>query len=78
MVEVISIVSIIVAVGTAVGGVFGFLHFKLKSNCCSCCMLECSEREKDKRKSISPPMSPIKLEIPETASLKDKTVQSLA
>ena len=77
MVEIISVVSIIVAVGTAVGGVFGFLHFKLKSNCCSCCMFECSERP-DKRKSISPPMSPIKLEIPETASLKDKTVQSLA
>jgi hypothetical protein len=76
MVEIISVVSIIVAVGTAVGGVFGFLHFKMKSNCCSCCMLECSE--KDKRKSISPPMSPmnqgLKLEIPEL----NKPTQSLA
>lgn len=76
MVEAISIVSIIVAVGTAVGGVFGFLHFKLKSNCCSCCMLECSEKEQQKRKSISPPMSPIKLEMPQLD--KEKTTQSLA
>jgi hypothetical protein len=76
MVEAISIVSIIVAVGTAIGGVFGFLHFKMKSNCCSCCMLECTEKEQNKRKSISPPMSPIKLEMPELD--KDKTVQSLA
>ena len=78
MVEAISIVSIIVAVGTAIGGVFGFLHFKMKSNCCSCCMLECSEKEQHKRKSISPPMSPIKLDIPESASLKDNTPQFLA
>lgn len=75
MVEAVSIVSIIIAAGTAIGGVFGFLHFKLNSNCCSCCQFECSERP-NKRKSISPPMSPMKLEIPELD--KDKTVQSLA
>jgi len=76
MVDYISVISIIIAVGTAVGGVFGFLHFKMKSNCCSCCQLECSEKEQHKRKSISPPISPIKLDMPELN--KDNTSQSLA
>jgi hypothetical protein len=58
----IAIASIILAVGTTLGGLFGYWHLKLKSDCCKCCQLECSEKQQQKRPTISPPMSPIILE----------------
>jgi hypothetical protein len=61
MSDPIAITGIVVAIATALGGLFGYFHLKLKSNCCSCFQLECSEKQQQ-RKSISPPMSPIKLE----------------
>lgn len=57
MPDPIAITGVIIAISTALGGVFGYFHLKLKSNCCSCFQLECSEKQQ--RKSISPPMSPI-------------------
>ncbi len=58
MPDPIAITGIIIAISTALGGVFGYFHLKLKSNCCSCFQLECSEKQ-IQRKSTSPPMSPI-------------------
>ena len=62
MIDPISIASIILAVASALGGMFGYWHLKLKSDCCKCCALECTEKQQQKRPSISPPMSPIILE----------------
>ncbi len=64
MAEPIAIASIILAVASALGGMFGYWHLKLKSDCCSCCQMECTEKQQNK-KSISPPMSPIILDIKE-------------
>ena len=61
MPDPIAITGIIIAISTALGGVFGYFHLKLKSNCCSCFQLECSEKQ-IQRKSTSPPMSPIILD----------------
>ena len=62
----IAIASIILAVSSAVGGMFGYWHLKLKSDCCKCCALECTEKQQQKRATISPPITPhisqIKLE----------------
>ena len=64
MPDPVAITSIIIASSAAIGGIFGYFHFKLNSNCCSCCKFECSEnQEKKKRKSISPPDTPINKEI---------------
>jgi hypothetical protein len=60
MPDPIAITGVIIAISTALGGVFGYFHLKLKSNCCSCFQLECSEKQQ--RKSTSPPMSPIILD----------------
>lgn len=62
MSDPIAITGIVVAVATALGGLFGYFHLKLKSNCCSCFQLECSEKQQQRKQTISPPMSPIKLE----------------
>jgi len=63
MPDPVAITSIIIASSAAIGGIFGYFHFKLNSNCCSCCKFECSEsQEHKKRKSISPPDTPIKLQ----------------
>ena len=62
MSDPIAIASIVMAVGSVLGGLFGYWHLKLKSNCCACCQLECTEKDKNKRPTISPPMSPIKLD----------------
>jgi hypothetical protein len=62
MSDPIAIASIILAVASAVGGMFGYWHLKLKSDCCKCFQLECTEKQQIKKDSISPPMSPIKLE----------------
>jgi hypothetical protein len=60
MPDPVAITSIIIASSAAIGGIFGYFHFKLNSNCCSCCKFECTEnQEKKKRKSISPPDTPI-------------------
>jgi hypothetical protein len=61
MPDPIAITGVIIAITTALGGVFGYFHLKLKSNCCSCFQLECSEKQ-IQRKSTSPPMSPIILD----------------
>jgi hypothetical protein len=61
MPDPIAITGVIIAISTALGGVFGYFHLKLKSNCCSCFQLECSEKQ-IQRKSTSPPMSPIILD----------------
>ena len=58
----IAIASIILAVGTTLGVLFGYWHLKLKSDCCKCFQLECTEKQQIKKDSISPPMSPIKIE----------------
>jgi hypothetical protein len=60
MTDPIAITSIIVAIGTMIGGAFGYFHFRLNSNCCSCCKFECSENDKLKKKT--PPDSPIILQ----------------
>lgn len=52
MSDPIAISAIIVAIGTTLGGMFGFFHFKMNSNCCSCCKFECTEKNK------TPPISP--------------------
>lgn len=63
MSDPIAITGIIIAISTALGGMFGYFHLKLKSNCCGCCQLDCTEKQETKRRpSISPPMSPIKLD----------------
>ena len=63
MSDPIAIASIILAVASAVGGVFGYWHLKLKSDCCKCFQLECTEKQQQlKKDSISPPMSPIKIQ----------------
>lgn len=67
MADPIAITGIIIAISTALGGLFGYFHLKLKSNCCACCQLECTEKQQSegqarKKLSISPPMSPVKLE----------------
>lgn len=58
MSDPLSIASIIIAASAAVGGIFGYFHFKLNSNCCSCCKLECSENQNKK----TPPQTPINKE----------------
>lgn len=66
MSDPIAITGIIIAISTALGGLFGYFHLKLKSNCCACCQLECTEKqqEQERRKSItiSQPMNPTKIE----------------
>ena len=52
MVDVVALVGLILGALSSVGGVFTYLHIKLKSNCCSCCSLEVYER--------TPPTSPSK------------------
>jgi len=59
MSDPVAITGIVVAVATALGGLFGYFHLKLKSNCCSCFQLECSEKQQQRKQTISPPMSPI-------------------
>jgi hypothetical protein len=59
MSDPIAITGIVVAVATALGGLFGYFHLKLKSNCCSCFQLECSEKQQQRKQTISPPLSPI-------------------
>ena len=56
MADPIAIASVILAVGTALGGLFGYFHLKLKSNCCGCCVLSCSEKRKD---IFTPPDTPL-------------------
>jgi hypothetical protein len=65
----IAIASIVMAVGSVLGGLFGYWHLKLKSNCCKCCQLECTEKLQQKRPTISPPMTPVKIEEDKTQSL---------
>jgi hypothetical protein len=74
MADPIAIASIILAVASALGGMFGYWHLKLKSNCCKCCQLECTEKQINRKPTISPPMSPIKLDDIK----KDEPTQSLA
>lgn len=69
MSDPIAVASIILAVASAVGGMFGYWHLKLKSDCCKCCALECTEKQQQKRPTISPPMSPIILEEIKTQSI---------
>jgi hypothetical protein len=79
MSDPIAITSIIVAIGTMIGGVFGYFHFKLNSNCCSCCKFECTENQHKRRKSLSPPETPIKLEpIKKEEKQKESEPHSLA
>ena len=59
MSDPVAITGIVLAVATALGGLFGYFHLKLKSNCCSCFQLECSEKQQQRKQTISPPMSPI-------------------
>ena len=59
MSDPIAIASIILAVASTLGGLFGYWHLKLKSDCCKCCQMECTEKQQQKRPTISPPMSPI-------------------
>ena len=59
MSDPVAITGIVVAIATALGGLFGYFHLKLKSNCCSCFQLECSEKQQQRKQTISPPMSPI-------------------
>ena len=68
MADPIAISSIILAVGTMIGGVFGFFHFKLNSNCCTCCKFECSEKT-----NKTPPTSPLKLESVKKEPSKDES-----
>lgn len=62
MSDPIAIASIILAVASALGGMFGYWHLKLKSDCCKCCQMECTEKQPQRKPTISPPMSPIKLD----------------
>jgi hypothetical protein len=71
----IAIASIILAVGTTLGGLFGYWHLKLKSDCCKCCQLECSEKQNQKKLTISPPMSPIKLTEPK---IKEQDITTIS
>lgn len=54
MTDPVAITGIVLAIASALGGLFGYFHLKLKSNCCGCCLLECREKSKN-----SPPNSPL-------------------
>lgn len=59
MADPLTITSVVIAIVTALGGAFGYFHLKLNSNCCSCFKLECTEKQQQRKNTISPPMSPI-------------------
>ena len=67
MPDPIAITGMIIGITSALGGLFGYFHLKLKSDCCSCFQLECSEKQQRKQ-SISPHISQNKLEDLKTSS----------
>lgn len=53
MPEPMSIAAVIVAIVSALGGIGTCAHFKLKSNCFSCCNSECWDNETKRVPSTS-------------------------
>lgn len=49
----IAISGVVIAIASALGGVGACMHFKMRSNCFSCCNSECWDRESVRKQSTS-------------------------
>ena len=64
MVDAISISAIILSSMTALGGVIAGIHIKrMNSGCMSCECFETNEQKQQRRKTPSPPITPIIKEL---------------
>ena len=71
MADPVSIGAIVISSLTALGGVIAGIHIKrMKSGCCESECFETAEEKLNRRKTISPPMTPIvKTQPVSTASI---------
>jgi hypothetical protein len=53
MPEPTAIAGVVIAIASALGGVGACMHFKMKSNCCSCCESSCWDKETTRKPSTS-------------------------
>jgi len=64
MVDPISVGAIVISSLTALGGVVAGIHIKrMNSGCCECECFETVEHRLQRAKSLSPPATPIRIEL---------------